>query len=277
MHTEMLARSELQRDLAQARRLGQFVLHYQPVVDLSSGDLLGLEALIRWQHPTRGLLAPGEFIALAEDTGQIIEIGEWVVDQACRDLAARHREMPDGLWMSVNVSAHQLTNPAFVAMVKGALDRHSVPAGSLVVEITEGVAVTNIASATEALTQLHRYGVQVALDDFGTGFSSLRYLHELPIDIIKIDRSFVMDQKGKTDSMLEAIVTLGHSLGLDIIAEGIEQSSELERLRRLGHLAGQGYLFARPMPAAAVAEFHRGNGPVAERRHQDTLALRPAS
>jgi EAL domain-containing protein (putative c-di-GMP-specific phosphodiesterase class I) len=158
-----------------------------------------------------------------------------------------------------------------------ALDHHGIPDGALIIEITEGVAVTNIASATETLSELRRHGIHIALDDFGTGFSSLRYLNELPIDIIKIDRSFVMDQEGKTDSMLEAIVTLGHNLGLGIIAEGIEQPSELERLRRLGHMAGQGYLFARPMPYADTAEFHHCNTRAAEQRHEGTLALRPAS
>ncbi len=268
MHAEMFARIELKRDLNQAVEGDQLVLHYQPIVDLSTGALQGFEALIRWQHPTRGLLAPSEFIALAEDTGDIIEIGTWVLDQACGHLAALRRDTPDGstLQMAVNVSAHQITGPPFVDIVKKALDRHGLPAGAVTLEITEAVALTNTEVATDALTELRNHGVRVALDDFGIGYSSLRYLHELPIDVIKIDRSFVTDEEGETDSMLEAIVTLGQSLGLAIIAEGIEKPSELERLRRFDHLAGQGYLFARPMPADDATLFARSNTIAAEHR-----------
>jgi diguanylate cyclase (GGDEF)-like protein len=259
MHTEMVARTEFKRELSQAVRGEQFVLHYQPVVDLASGDLIGFEALIRWQHPLRGLLAPVEFIDLAEDTGDIVEIGHWVIDQACRDLAARHVRTKGAStsWVSVNLSGHQLTDPGFAGIVKDALERHDLRPASLMLELTESVAITNTAAATEALAELRRYGVHVALDDFGMGFSSLRWLHELPIDVIKIDRAFVMNKEGDAHLMLDAIVTLGRSLGLQVIAEGIEQSSELERLRAFGQLAGQGFLIARPMPVAEAAKFLR--------------------
>jgi diguanylate cyclase (GGDEF)-like protein len=261
MHADMVARAAFKRELQQATRLNQFELYYQPVVDLGSGSLIGFEALIRWQHPSRGLLAPAEFIALAEDTGDIVEIGQWVLTRACRDLADRRLQRngsPD-LWMSVNVSAHQLVEPGFVASVKAALARYDVPPGCLILELTESVAITNTTTSSSALAELRHYGVHVALDDFGMGFSSLRYLHELPIDVIKIDRSFVMNQDGETHSMLQAIITMGQSLGLTIIAEGIEVSSELERLRGFGSLAGQGYFIARPMPAADAADFLRHN------------------
>jgi diguanylate cyclase (GGDEF)-like protein len=261
MHAEMVGRTNLKHELRQATRLGEFVLHYQPVIDLGTGSLIGFEALIRWQHPTRGLLAPDEFIGLAEDTGDIVEIGRWVLDQACSDLAERRRqrEGSPGLWMSVNVSAHQLTEHAFADTVKGALTRHRIPPDCLILELTESVAITNTATSCSALAALRRYGVHIALDDFGMGFSSLRYLHELPIDVIKIDRSFVMNHDGATHRVLKAIVTMGQTLGLTVIAEGIELRSELERLRELGQLAGQGYFIARPMPAADSANFLRHN------------------
>jgi diguanylate cyclase (GGDEF)-like protein len=260
MHAEMVALLEFKHELGQAARLGQFVLHYQPVVDLNSGGVIGFEALIRWQHPSRGLIAPAYFIPLAEDTGDILEIGRWVIDQACQDCAAR-RSIAHGsadVWMSVNISAYQLTDPTFVATVKAALQRHDIPPSALILELTESVALTNPATATGALAELRRYGVHVALDDFGMGFSSLRYLHDLPIDMIKIDRSFVMMDDGQPNTMLEAIITMGQSLGLAVIAEGIEAADELERLRGFDRLAGQGYYIARPMPATAAAAFLRG-------------------
>jgi diguanylate cyclase (GGDEF)-like protein len=261
MHAEMVERITFKQELRHAVRLGQFVLYYQPVVDIGSGSLIGFEALIRWQHPSRGLLAPGEFIALAEDTGDIVDIGRWVLDQACRDLAdrRRQREGSPNLWMSVNVSAHQLIEPTFATTVKSTLAINGIPPACLILELTESVAITNTAASCSALAELRHHGVHVALDDFGMGFSSLRYLHELPIDVIKIDRSFVMNQDGETHRILEAIVTMGQSLGLTVIAEGIEMPSELQRLRELGHLAGQGYLIARPMPAADSANFLRHN------------------
>jgi diguanylate cyclase (GGDEF)-like protein len=267
MHTDMLARIELKRDLSRAAQLDQLVLHYQPVVELSTGDVQGFEALVRWNHPTRGLLAPGEFIALAEDTHDIIEIGRWVVDRACRDLAAVRRDTVNGtaLQMAINVSAHQITEPDFVDVVMAALTRYDIPAKAVTLEITEAVALTNTRVATLALDELRRHGLRVALDDFGVGFSSLRYLHELPIDIIKIDRSFVTDTDGEKDSMLRAIVTLGQSLGLAVVAEGIETPSELSRLRQFEEMAGQGYLLGRPMPLADATEFARSHSIAAER------------
>ena len=266
MHSEMLARIELKRDLAEAVRLDQLVLYYQPIIDLSSGALRGFEALIRWQHPIQGLLSPSEFIALAENTGDIIEIGTWVLDRACRDLAVLRRGVPDGsmLHVAINVSAHQITTPTFVDVVKNTLARHALPAQAVTLEITEAVALTNTRLATLALEELRSHGLRIALDDFGIGYSSLRSLHELPIDIIKIDRSFRTDQGSERDLMLDAIVKLGQSLGLEVIAEGIETSSELERLHRFDALSGQGSLFARPMPATDAALFAQRNATVAE-------------
>jgi EAL domain-containing protein (putative c-di-GMP-specific phosphodiesterase class I) len=274
MHTDMLARIELKRDLSRAAQLDQLVLHYQPVVDLSSGDLQGFEALVRWNHPARGQLVPAEFIALAEDTQDIIGIGGWVMDRACRDLAALRRDTPGGaaLQMAINVSAHQITEPGFVDTVMGALARYDVPAKAVTLEITEAVALTNTEVATLALSELREHGLRIALDDFGVGFSSLRYLDELPIDVIKVDRSFVTDTHGDKDMMLRAIVTLGRSLGLGVIAEGIETASELNRLRQFEGMAGQGYLLGRPMPAADATEFARSHAISEERMEFETTA-----
>ena len=259
MHAEMVSRLEFRAELSRAVGLGQFVLHYQPVIDICSGAVIGFESLIRWQHPSRGLIPPGQFIPLAEDTGDIVKIGSWVLDQACRDFAARPDPDPGEpqVWVSVNVSAHQLVTPAFASVVKDILRRHCVPPECLILELTESVAITNPAASTAALAELRRQGVHVALDDFGMGFSSLRYLHELPIDVIKVDRSFLVIGNDETRSMLEAIITMGHSLGLTVIVEGIEQAGELDRLRGFPRLGGQGFFIARPMPATAAAEFLR--------------------
>jgi diguanylate cyclase (GGDEF)-like protein len=257
LHAEVLGRVKFKHELAQAVRLGQFILEYQPVIELDTRALQGFEALIRWQHPTLGLLAPSEFIALAEETGDILAMGEWVINEACHALAEHHRHQDTSerpLWMSVNVSPVEIASAGFLETVNDALERHGVVPSSLVIEITEGVAMTDTGAAGLILSALRSTGVHIALDDFGTGFSSLRSLHELPIDVIKIDRSFLASAESDTEaeSMLEAIVTLGRSLGLDIIAEGIETSADLDRLAAFS-ISGQGYLFARPLSASDAA------------------------
>lgn len=187
----------------------------------------------------------------------------------------RHPQTLTGLCGCPCVSAYQIATPDFIDTVKDALDRHSVPPEAITLEITEAVALTNMKGAIVALTELRRHGVRVALDDFGVGYSSLRYLHELPIDVIKIDRSFVMGQGSETDALLQAMVVLGQSLGLEIVAEGIETPSELERLRRFEGIAGQGFLFARPMPAANARQFGRNQSITAT--HPQPSITRPTS
>jgi diguanylate cyclase (GGDEF)-like protein len=251
MHLAMQLQSDFKRDLALAAVLDQLVLHHQPVLDLTSGRVLGFEALVRWEHPDRGLVPPMEFINLAEETGDILGIGKWVLEQACADLAGFRLEHPgQSLWMSVNVSGQQLADPGFVAMVLGTLAAHHLEPGSLVLELTEHTAVSNTGVANASLEALRSQGVRVALDDFGVGFSSLRYLRELPVDVLKIDRSFVIDTGDKASSMLSAVVSLAHKLDLEVIAEGIEEPEQLDRLQQLGPLTGQGYLFSRPVPCA---------------------------
>jgi predicted signal transduction protein with EAL and GGDEF domain len=256
MHNAMLSRVELRRDLALAVERDELELHYQPIVDLHSEEILGFEALVRWSHPTRGLLPPVEFIGLAEETGDIVPIGGWVLERACRDLAAWQANRTTGreLWVSVNVSASQLLNGDLVETARAALTRHGVNPRALTLELTEEALVADTTQAGAVLSVLRSEGVRVAIDDFGTGFSSLRYLHELPADFIKIDRSFVADSdySAHRDVVLESIVTMASELGLGLIAEGIERTSERDRLRGLAPMAGQGYLFARPVPAAQV-------------------------
>jgi predicted signal transduction protein with EAL and GGDEF domain len=258
MHRSMLSHIELKEDLARAVERDELELHYQPIIDLASRTVLGFEALVRWRHPTRGLLPPPEFIGLAEETGDIVAIGGWVINQACQDLARfRATSGQPKLWMAVNVSARQLMADALNEVVREALHRHDIDGASLILEITEQAVITDTERACRILTQLRAEGVKVAIDDFGTGFSSLGSLRALPVDIIKIDRSFVADNGINADPavMLEAIVTLGQGLGVELIAEGIENDAELDRLRRLGCTTGQGYLIARPMPADQALDF----------------------
>ncbi|HEX4979589.1 MAG TPA: GGDEF domain-containing protein [Acidimicrobiales bacterium] len=253
MATEHL---QLRAELFGAADRGELVLEYQPVADLVSGRIVAVEALVRWQHPTRGLLPPGAFIGPAEETGAIVEIGTWALRTAVHELRGwRDAYSCDDLSLSVNVSVLQL-EPAFPGLVESILRSAGVEAEGLVLEVTESVLVEAASGAGEALAALRELGVRVALDDFGTGYSSISYLRRLPVDILKIDRSFVSgDQAGPSgDVLLETIVALGRRLGLDVIPEGIEEADQLERLRALGCRAGQGFLLSRPVPSHAIAE-----------------------
>ena len=264
MHADVLARMNLKGGLAEATVREELELHYQPVVDVDSGAILGWEALVRWQHPEHGLIPPTEFIPLAEETGDILAIGAWVLDRACMDYAGVLGAHGVG-WVSVNVSAAQLARPDFAESVAATLGRWHVTPSSLVIEITESVLVADTPVAAATLHALRAAGVRVALDDFGTGFSSLRYLQDLPIDTIKIDRCFVVeDDFAGAAGMLASIVGLGRSLNLEMIAEGVELEPERQRIRDLGGVAAQGFLFARPMPlrdARAFAEQVRAAAP----------------
>jgi diguanylate cyclase (GGDEF)-like protein len=248
----------LKTEVAGAAPRGELVLDYQPIVDLVTGTFVGVEALVRWQHPTRGLLAPSAFVPAAEETGAIAGIGAWVLDTAGRQLHHWQRRygIPH-LWLSVNVSVHQLHDPRFAGDVADGLRRTGLAPTSLVLEVTESVLADPAGGAAGSLETLRQTGVRVALDDFGTGYCSLRYLRELPVDILKIDRSFVSGGNANSpgDLLLEAIVGLGQRLGLDVIPEGIEAPDQLARLQALGCRAGQGFLLARPMPAVAIDQF----------------------
>jgi len=256
MHDHMVDRSALKTRLSLAVASGELRLEYQPVVDLRTGQILGVEALVRWQHPTLGLLPPADFIPLAEETGDIDAIGVWVLDTATRQVAGWRQTMAhlDNLWVAVNLSPFQLSNPPSLAAIQAILADPAVQSENVVLEVTETALATGAQGGTEALNMLKRYGVRIAVDDFGTGFSSLSTLAGLPVDIVKIDRSFVSGQASGAPSvpMLEGILGLARKLSLAVIAEGIEEPEQLDILRRLDCSMGQGFLLARPGPALAL-------------------------
>jgi diguanylate cyclase (GGDEF)-like protein/PAS domain S-box-containing protein len=243
-------RRELEGELDVALRDGQFLLHYQPIVELHSGYLLGVEALIRWQHPKRGLVAPGEFIPVAEETGQIVPLGRWVLAQACREVKVWQARLPEGrqVRVGVNVSAVQLSKSDICADVRKALAISEIDPGCLVIELTESVLMQNSESVLTTLQALKKLGVRIAIDDFGTGYSSLSYLHRFPIDILKIDRTFVERLGGVEggEDFARAIITLGSTLDLEVVAEGVELEHQQRGLVELGCVAGQGFYYSKP-------------------------------
>jgi len=254
-------RLSLLGELRRARIDREFVLHYQPVVDLRTGAVVGAEALLRWQHPTRGIVAPGEFVAIAEESGLIVPLGRWVLHEACRQLAAWRAVEPASreLHMSVNVSARQLQAPGFAEDVRAALERAGLEPQALVLEITEAAVVHDTEGSALMLEALRSTGVGLVLDDFGTGYSSLAMLDALPFDGMKLDRTSVMriGTSGGAVPLVQAIVDLGRALGLSLVAEGIESDHQLDELRRLGVREGQGFRFARPLPAAGFEQLLR--------------------
>ncbi len=256
MHERVVERLELQAELQLALEHNQLEIYYQPVVRLDKDSDYGVEALLRWMHPTRGTIAPANFIPLAEETGLIIPIGRWVLEEACRQGALLHQQfpLPVPLTMSVNLSVKQLQSETIVDHVRMALETSGLPPERLVLEITESVMMADTDLAVRRLLELKSLGVLLAMDDFGTGYSSLSYLSRFPVDILKMDRSFLTS--GETDSGLAAaIVAIGKSLNLQVIAEGIELTDQMTSMRELGCELGQGFLFARPMSREALFEY----------------------
>ena len=250
-----MQRVALATDLARAVNHGELVLHFQPLVSLATGRLAGLEALLRWNHPTLGLLAPAQFMDLAEETGAIVPIGAWVVDEACRQTRLWKNRHPDFLFtISVNVSPKQLHEGAIVDTVRSALRRWEIQPCDLVLELTEGVMLNDSDLTVARLHELKALGVMLAIDDFGTGYSSLSYLRRLPFDCLKIDKLFVDGiTSGPTESAFAlAIIKLAQTLGLETVAEGVEQPEQVAHLRALGCELAQGYHFARPLAVEAV-------------------------
>ena len=246
----VVARSRLsiEQDLLVALEREEFAVHYQPIVRVSDRSVVGVEALLRWQHPTRGMVAPGEFIGVAEESGQIIPIGRWVLEKACADTAALRSAGRD-IYVTVNASMRQLHNPGFVEEVSGALRATGLEAAALVIEVTESMAMADPETAITVLEELQALGVRVAIDDFGTGHSSLEYLRRLPADVLKIDRSFIAELDRDDDSGIHgAVVSLARSLGLKTVAEGVEHDGQHDRLVGLDCDLAQGYLYARPVP-----------------------------
>ena len=242
-------RLETETSLRRALQNGELTLFYQPQVDLD-GRLRGMEALLRWEHPKRGLISPADFIPLAEETGLIVPIGSWVIREACRQCACWQKAGFGSVKVAVNVSALQFYFSDLVEIVRSALQASAVPSECLELELTESLIMRNSEDSTRELQRLRALGVTVAIDDFGTGYSSLSYLQKLPVDLLKIDRSFLQDVNAVgTCALIQAITALAHSLGLRVTAEGVETESQLNSIRKIGVDMAQGYLFGRPMPS----------------------------
>jgi diguanylate cyclase (GGDEF)-like protein/PAS domain S-box-containing protein len=259
MHERVVERLELRSELQHAIESNQLELHYQPVVRLQQHRILGVEALLRWNHPTRGTIPPLQFIPLAEETGLIIPMGRWVLETACREAVRIQKQFPrdEPLAMSVNLSVRQLQSDSIVADVRCALEQSGLDPSGLVLEITESVMMADTDFAVQRLLDLKGLGIRLAMDDFGTGYSSLSYLSRFPVDILKMDRSFV--GSGENVALTSAIIALGASLELDVVAEGIELPEQEDSLHDLGCEIGQGFLFARPMDSGALFEFLNGH------------------
>ncbi len=262
MHSHALDRMRLEADLRRAIERQEFFLLYQPIVSLTTGQLTGFEALLRWRHPERGLVSPAEFIPIAEETGAIVPIGEWVLLQAVRQTRQWQRQFPwmQHLKLSVNLSGKQFTNANLIERVIQTLRLTRFDPHHLKLEITETVLMENIETATEMLKQLRALGVQLSIDDFGTGYSSLSYLHRLPINTLKVDRSFVsrMAEHSENLEIVRTIIMLAKNLRLDVVAEGVETRHQVAQLRQLDCEYGQGYFFSKPLEAAAAEELMLG-------------------
>ncbi|MGC9524357.1 MAG: EAL domain-containing protein [Limnospira sp.] len=256
MHTQALQQLELESDLREAIKNREFQLHYQPIINLRTEQIVGFEALVRWISPKRGFVSPGEFIPLSEDTGLIIPLGEWILEQGCNQLAAWHEKYPriPPFVLSINLSTRQLSQPNLVACVDRILDRSGVNRESIKLEITESAIMDDVDEAIALLEQLKTLGIKLSMDDFGTGYSSLSYLHRFPMDTLKVDQSFIrrMDESRENTEIVKTIIMLGHNLKMDVVAEGIETEQNVKLLQTLKCEYGQGYYFSKPLPVEAV-------------------------
>jgi diguanylate cyclase (GGDEF)-like protein len=257
MHEEAMERLTTEADLRASIELQQLRSFYQPIVSLVTGDIIGLEALVRWNHPTRGLIAPRDFLRIAEENGFINPLGLWVLEESCRQLA-RWRQLRHGehLTISVNISPRQLADPQFPLQVENALAAAGLPPDALILELTEAAVVGGVAAISPLLERFRALGVRIHLDDFGTGHSSLSLLHSLPLDGLKIDRSFVVHATGgrRYAAILHAIMQLVNNLDLQAVGEGVESMEQVALLQSLGCTTAQGYLFSPPQPTEAIAE-----------------------
>jgi diguanylate cyclase (GGDEF)-like protein len=250
MQDREVMRLELDKDLSQALANDEFILYYQPQLDLDTNEVTSVEALIRWQHPRRGLLAPCEFIPLAEESGRITEIGRWVVLAACRQLARWKGTPCENLRIAVNLSGRELDDESLVAHIRDTLLAEQVNPAMLEVELTEEIFIQNIEHNLNQLRQLHQLGVHLAIDDFGVGYSSLGYLRDFPVDMLKIDRSFITEVTSRHDDAVitRAVINLAHNLGIRVVAEGVETRDQLNFLRRHHCNLAQGFLINHPVP-----------------------------
>jgi EAL domain-containing protein (putative c-di-GMP-specific phosphodiesterase class I) len=258
MSLQIMLRREVERDLRQALAKDQLVIHYQPLLELESGTEVGFEALLRWNHPEKGMISPATFIPIAESSGMIVPIGNWVLEQSCK-LATTWQK---NLSVAVNISPAQFKSGKLVEVVSAALKKYGLAAHRLELEITESLLLEKSSETLEVLKRLKELGVSIALDDFGTGYSGLGYLNSFPIDKIKIDRSFIKDlgTKPRSKELVRAAINIGHSLGLMTLAEGIETQEQLDMLRALGCQQGQGFLFSPAIPSGQIgARLLHGN------------------
>ena len=251
LRARFLEKISLEAEMRFAVERGEMSMHYQPLISLKDGALIGFEALLRWQHPTRGFISPTEFVPIAEDSGLIIPITQWILRESCLQLAEWQKlSLYDDLIVSVNISCKHFAAGGLVKDVVRALEVSKLSPASLKLEITESTAMENAAQTIEVLQKLKRIGIQISMDDFGTGYSSLSYLHQLPIDFLKIDRSFVYNvgERGENSEILQTIVSLAKNLKMRVIAEGIETENQLSLLQNLGCDYGQGFLMSKPLP-----------------------------
>ncbi len=258
MHARAVSRLQLEGDLRLAVERNEFCVHYQPIIALETGRLAGFEALVRWNHPRRGMISPGDFIPVAEETGLIVPLGQWVLEESCMRIKQWQQESPchRALSLSVNLSGRQVAQPDMMSQIEHALDSSKLNPHCLKLEITESVVMENAEAATIMFKQLRTLGVQLSIDDFGTGYSSLSYLHRFPLNYLKIDRSFVSRMTSTDDNseIVRTIAALARNLGMQVIAEGIETEEQHQQLKALGCEYGQGYLFSRPVDGRGVEQ-----------------------
>ncbi|MGG6294095.1 putative bifunctional diguanylate cyclase/phosphodiesterase [Leptolyngbya sp. AN02str] len=261
MQVEAMNRLRLESDLQTALNQDEFVLYYQPIVQLDTGKIAGFEALVRWSKPENCFVPPDQFIPIAEDTGLIVPLGQWIFREACRQLKVWQQQFPDyALKMSINLSQRQFEQADLVQQIDTVLTEVEIPPNTVQLEITESTAMIDVEAAIALMVRIRQLGVRFSIDDFGTGYSSLSYLHRLPVDALKVDKSFVgrMEQSSEDRDIVQTMISLGHKLGMEVIAEGIERSSHLANLREHQCDYGQGYLFSAPLPASqATALLHQ--------------------
>ena len=256
MHEQVMGQLQLEVRLRRGLQNQEFRLHYQPIVEVATGLVEGFEALLRWKPANCDLVSPGVFIPVAEQSGLIVPISDWVLTEACREAGTWHRQYPDEppLYVSINVSAKHFSHPGFIGHVRKALEKTGIPPRCVKIELTESVAMNDAPSTEETMSQLRALGVKLSIDDFGTGYSSLSYLQRFPVDTLKIDQSFIaaMQTERGNCAIVSTVVALGRNLGLQVVAEGVETLSQLEKLRTISCDAAQGYFFSKPVPSDAI-------------------------
>jgi EAL domain-containing protein (putative c-di-GMP-specific phosphodiesterase class I) len=268
MHARAVGLLQLETDLRRALTRGEFRVHYQPIISLDNRHIIGFESLIRWEHPQQGLISPAKFVQIAEDTGLIIEMDQWMLRESCAQVRTWQEEFPADppLSISVNLSGKQFAHPDLNDRIREILAETNVSPESLKLEITESSLIENPEAAANTLRMLKELGIRISLDDFGTGYSSLSYLHRFPIDTIKIDRSFIARLNvSKNSEIVKAIVTLASNLGMEVIAEGVETDEQIARLTGMNCAYVQGYMFSRPLPANEVRDLLEATWPKVRR------------